>query len=72
MKAFEFSTRLQEPNSVAIPAEVASHLKVDQPVRVLLLISDSDEDKAWADLTSAQFLQGYDAGDAIYDQLQPR
>jgi hypothetical protein len=72
MKAFEFQTSLCSPNTLPIPSEVASQLQAEQTVRVLLLVSEGDEDADWARLTSEQFLEGYHPDDSAYDQLQAR
>ena len=72
MKAFEFSTNLNSPNSLEIPSHVAAQLHRDQEVRVVLLIGEAPEDAEWATLTSAQFFDGYSSSDAIYDELPGR
>jgi hypothetical protein len=72
MKAFEFSAQVTSQETLQIPPEVASQLREGQPVRVLLLVGEAEEDADWARLTAEQFLRGYDDGDAIYDNLPGR
>ncbi len=72
MKAFEFVSHLTPQDTLTVPAEVAAQLAPRQEVRVLLLVSETDEDAEWARLTGEQFLQGYDDGDARYDHLSTR
>jgi hypothetical protein len=72
MKAFEFQSRVSADGTVSVPANLRNQVEPDQPVRVLLLVAESDSDTDWARLTADQFLQGYDASDAIYDSLSGR
>jgi len=72
MKAFEFEAQVSADGNVVIPADVRKQLSTTQPLRVLLLITEPDEDAHWSRLTTEQFLQGYDASDAIYDNLPAR
>jgi hypothetical protein len=67
MKALEFQTRVNPDGTVTLPLEVASQVHDVHPVRVILLIPESAEDREWANLTAEQFLKGYAPGDAIYD-----
>ena len=50
-------------------ADVAAQIHREQPVRVILLIPEPDEDQNWSYLTAEQFLKGYAESDAIYDSL---
>jgi hypothetical protein len=72
MKAFDFRTRIGPDGTVPIPTDMRDELGPDQQVRVLLLVAESAEDADWARLTTEQFLQGYDAKDAIYDDVSAR
>jgi len=38
-------------------------------LRVIVLIEDEEEEKAWIRFANEQFLEGYDESDAIYDGL---
>jgi hypothetical protein len=70
MRAVEFISTINEDRSIAVPSEVAAQLPTgQQPLRVLLLVPDDDEDREWSQLTAEQFFAGYDDTDAIYDQL---
>ena len=40
-----------------------------QPVRVLLLVPENQEDQGWEQLAAAEFGMGYADSDAIYDEL---
>ena len=68
MKALEFQTRVNPDGTVTLPPDVASQVHDVHPVRVILLIPESAEDREWANLTAEQFLKGYAPGDAIYDE----
>ena len=72
MKTLEFRASLNPDRTLTVPPELAAQLRPEQPVRVILLVSDADEDGAWARLTAEQFLTGYADGDAIYDELPAR
>ena len=69
MKTLEFQTYINPDNTVKIPPGVAVHIQREHPVRVVLLIPESADDRDWADLTAEQFLKGYTDSDAIYDEL---
>ena len=72
MRTFEFRAHLNSDDTLPVPAEVAAEVPADQPVRVLLLLPDSDEDREWGQLATEQFLEGYAESDAIYDELPSR
>ena len=69
MKAFEFQTRVSSEGTVSVPPDLRDKVGPDQPLRVLLLVGESDSDPDWARLTNDQFLRGYDPTDAIYDEI---
>ena len=69
MKALEFEASVNPDRTLSIPPAVAAQLPPGQPVRVVLLVADSEEERDWSELTAAQFLKGYGEGDAIYDEL---
>ena len=72
MRAFEFQACLNRDDTLKVPEEVAAEVQQEQPVRVILIVPDSDEDRGWERLTAEQFLQGYADSDAIYDDLPAR
>jgi hypothetical protein len=72
MKAFEFEARVSADGTLLVPTDLRKQVQPNQAVRVLLLVNESEEDTDWARLTPAQFVQGYDASDAIYDNLPAR
>jgi len=73
MKTLEFEASLNPDDSLTVPAEVAAQLKQAQPLRVIVVVPEPDDDeREWSRLTAEQFLAGYDEGDAIYDELPTR
>jgi hypothetical protein len=72
MKAVEFQSQLSTERTLAVPAAVAESVPVGQPVRVLLLIAEGDDEQAWEHMAALEFGAGYAAGDAIYDELSGR
>lgn len=72
MRALEFSGSLNPDSTLTVPRQIANLVPRDQPIRVLLLISDDGESQDWERLTTEQFLQGYAPSDAIYDNLPTR
>ncbi len=72
MKAIEFQTQLNPDQTLAVPTGVARSIPAGQPVRVLLLIAESESDEEWEKLAAVDFGQGYADNDAIYDQFSSR
>lgn len=71
MTALEFWARLNPDGTLPVPGDVAAHIQSERPVRVIVVLNDSsDEDRTWTQLTTDQFLNGYDDGDALYDDIQ--
>ncbi|HZY39146.1 MAG TPA: hypothetical protein VFE53_20965 [Mucilaginibacter sp.] len=72
MKAVEFEAELSD-NTINIPENFQLELSLskDKHVRVIVLIDDleKDEETAFKNLASAQFLNGYDDTDSVYDNL---
>ena len=68
MKTLEFETEVSEEHTLKIPPNLAQQVDVHQPVRVILLVGDGD-DQGWKRLVAEQFLKGYSDSDAIYDKL---
>jgi hypothetical protein len=69
MKALEFQTRLNPDRTLTIPSEIAQQLPQGKSVRVIVLLSESNEEQDWVRLTTEQFVQGYSEDDALYDKL---
>ena len=77
MKILEFQTYLKSDNTVKVPPDVATQIQQalasresgEQPIRVVLLVPESADDRDWPRLTAEQFLKGYAESDAIYDEL---
>jgi hypothetical protein len=72
MKAFEFQAHVDAEGVLHVPTAIRNQMGPDQPVRVVLLVNETPPDWNWEKLTAEQFLQGYDASDAIYDNLPRR
>ena len=72
MKAVEFETELSD-NTIKIPENFRLELSLskDKHVRVIVLIDDfeKNEETAFKNMVSAQFLNGYDDTDSVYDSL---
>lgn len=72
MRAFEFRARINPDHTLKLPNEVAAQVPRDEPVRIIVLLPDPDEEREWGRLAAEQFLQGYAESDAIYDELPAR
>ncbi|HTW92432.1 MAG TPA: hypothetical protein VMH22_12085 [bacterium] len=71
MKAYAFSAKVTPEGQVELPERLRRLLAADKTARLLVLMPetpDADELAAWDELTSEQFLAGYAAADAVYDQ----
>ncbi len=72
MKAVEFETQLSD-NTINIPENFRLELSLskDKHVRVIVLIDDPEknEETAFKNMASAQFLNGYDDTNSVYDSL---
>jgi hypothetical protein len=44
MKAFEFVSPVNADGTLSIPAEVAAQLQPQQPIRVLLLVAEAEQE----------------------------
>ena len=69
MATWQFQSHLTPNQTLSVPPDVATHLRPDETVQVVIVSADSDEDADWQRLATEQFLQGYAPGDDIYDQL---
>jgi hypothetical protein len=69
MPVWQFQGHLNPNNTVNIPPEVAGQLQPSEPVRVVLVPGNADDDAEWKHLAAEQFLRGYAPSDDIFDQL---
>jgi hypothetical protein len=72
MKAYEFPVKVTPDGKLALPDTLLKLLPNNQVVRIILLVSeptDVEEQAAWSQLTSEQFLAGYSEADTIYDRI---
>jgi len=72
MKAVEFESELSD-NTIKIPENFRLELAAskDKHVRVIVLIDefDKDDEAEFKNMAGAQFLNGYDEADSVYDNL---
>jgi hypothetical protein len=69
VKPLEFAARLNDDRTLTVPPEVAAQLPPGRPLRVLLLVDDSEDERDWVRMATEEFLKGYAESDAIYDEL---
>lgn len=67
MKAYEYLAEILPDGHLSIPEDLKSKLSGESKIRVMLLLED--EEAAWRSFTVAEFKSGYNAKDAIYDNL---
>lgn len=72
MKAVEFQSELSANRTLAVPADLLEEIPSGQPLRVLILLPQSEEVRAWEQLAASEFGLGYADGDAIYDNVLNR
>ena len=63
MKAIEFETTLNSDGMITVPEEFKQSL-YEKNMKIIVLYEEKNE---WNQLTTVQFLEGYDEEDAIYD-----
>ena len=71
MKAYELLARVTPEGNLELPDKLRRLLPAAGTARVLVLIpdaTDAEEQETWEQLTADQFLSGYAAADAVYDQ----
>jgi hypothetical protein len=71
MRAFELPAKITPDGNLELPERLRRMLPAGKPARVIVLVadpSDAEEQTAWERLTADQFLGGYAAADAVYDQ----
>ena len=70
MRAIEFKSKIRD-NRILIPRRLRQALitEQDKNVRIVVFVKDSDvyDEKAYRQMTKAQFLKGYTDSDTIYD-----
>ena len=72
MKAYEFPCQVTPEGKLEVPKTVMKLLPANQVVRVIILLREPAEEadqELWARLTAEQFLTGYSAADAVYDEI---
>jgi hypothetical protein len=69
MKTLEFDALLNPDKTLTVPPALADQVPEGCTVRVLLVIADSSEEKAWNQMAAEAFFKGYAESDAIYDDL---
>ena len=67
MSTIEFWARIGADYTRTIPPEVADRIEVEEPVRVVVVLPEPEEERGSKDLAANQFPHGYDASDDIYD-----
>lgn len=69
MKTLEFESELGTDANLRVPENLAAQIPKHEPVRVIVLIPENDDDETWRRLTHEQFLRGYSESDSIYDAV---
>jgi hypothetical protein len=72
MKAYEFPCKVTSEGRLELPNALTKLLPANQVLRVIILLSEPTEredEEVWARLTAEQFLTGYSAADAVYDEI---
>jgi hypothetical protein len=72
MKAYKFPAHITTDGKLELPDTPLPRSLNNQAVRVIILVNETEtlaaESSTWANLTATQFLAGYSAVDAIYDE----
>ena len=69
MKTLEFESKLGADANLKVPDDLATQIPKDEPIHVIVLLPDFDEEDAWRRLAREQFLRGYSDSDNIYDAI---
>jgi hypothetical protein len=73
MKTFEFHAPVAPNGTVAVPADIASQVPANQPVRVVLVIEDDREEELdWIRMGMENFFKEDDPGDALHNDVPTR
>ena len=67
MRAYEYMAEILPDGHLSVPDKIKDILTGESKIRVMLLLED--EETAWRNFTVAEFMSGYSAKDAIYDNL---
>jgi len=67
MRAYEYMAEILPDGHLSVPEKIKDILTGESKIRVMLLLED--EETAWRNFTVAEFMSGYSAKDAIYDNL---
>lgn len=67
MRAYEYMAEILPDGHLSVPEKIKDILTGESKIRVMLLLED--EETAWRDFTVAEFMSGYSAKDAMYDNL---
>ncbi|RPI15634.1 MAG: hypothetical protein EHM58_13690 [Ignavibacteriae bacterium] len=69
MKAIEFPTKIRKDKNIVVPDKYKKELRENQKARVIILLETEKDERAWEELTTDQFFNGYLVKDAAYDKL---
>ena len=67
MRAYEYMAEILPDGHLSVPEKIKDILTGESKIRVMLLLEE--EETAWRDFTVAEFMSGYSAKDAMYDNL---
>ncbi|MCL4490927.1 MAG: hypothetical protein M1510_03335 [Nitrospirae bacterium] len=67
MKAYEYLAEILPDGHLSVPDNLKDRLTRESKIRVMLLLED--EEAVWRNFTVSEFMSGYSAKDAIYDNL---
>lgn len=67
MKAYEYYAEILPDGHLSVPEKIKDILTGESKIRVMLLLED--EEATWRNFTVAEFISGYNAKDAMYDNL---
>jgi len=67
MRAYEYMAEILPDGHLSVPEKIKDILTGESKIRVMLLLED--EETAWRNFSVAEFMSGYSAKDAIYDNL---
>jgi len=59
VRTLEFESKLGADASLRVPDDLATQIPKDEPVHVIVLVPESDDEESWRRVTREQFLRGY-------------
>uniref|UniRef100_A0A832H4C1 Uncharacterized protein n=1 Tax=Oscillatoriales cyanobacterium SpSt-402 TaxID=2282168 RepID=A0A832H4C1_9CYAN len=68
MKAYKFPAKLTDSGQLELPSDLQQCLREQPSARIIVLIDESEDESAWAEMATEQFLSGYSDADEIYDR----